>query len=386
MGGVNTNVIRTLVVVSVLTLMMSMLLYIASPFIYKMLGTNSSAASTADLDVFSLVTQYTNLRLISWLPLVLIWQCNGILRSLGHIKPASTLLTLWMLCKFALSYMFIGDGTCVQSLNSGIIGAGYAHLISDSSFALVSLLITFRILGINTLVLPNIKWRNTFRQISVTGLNAALQQLYMPVCIGVLTYFVASVAHQKLPLLSILFRIEAVALLTPMVFTASLPGILAANWWANEYSRVKLLIMNSFAIIFIIQIAVAVVLYSNAHFIFVALNLSNELQADLAAFLLFVPISLIGAGFVMLTQSYLNAINQATQANALSFSHKIILTLPLAIVGLYHFSLVGMFIAIAVANVVTAILAVKRLFQLSQPNGNQRLPCHTKSPFIDNTQ
>lgn len=386
MGGLNVNVIRALTVVSLFTLFISLLLYMTTPLIYSVLGTTSSPTSAVDLAVTSLATEYTNIRLVSWLPLVLIWQCNGILRSLGHIKPASTVLTLWMLSKFALSYILIGDGTCAQSSNSGIMGAGYGHLISDTCFAFVSLLITFRMLGIDNIVIQKIKWRNTFRQISITGLNATLQQLYMPVCIGVLTYFVASIAHEKLPLLSIVFRIEALALLTPMVFTASLPGILAANWWANEYSRVKSFIINSFAIVFIIQIAIALLLFANAQSIFIALNLSNVLKADLDAFLLFVPISLIGAGFVMLTQSYLNAINHATQANVLSLSHKILFTLPLAIIGLYYLSLTGMFIAIAVANMITAFFAVKRLRQLSQQNHSQRLSTHAKRTLINNPQ
>ncbi len=134
-----SNVVRALVLATTITFIFSMLLYFISPTLYFLLGTQSSSQPAIEFGMTSLVTTYTEIRLISWIPLILVWQINGILRSFGHIKQASILLVTWMITKSVLSYSLIGDGQCSQLLETGIIGAGYAHLISDTLFALISL-------------------------------------------------------------------------------------------------------------------------------------------------------------------------------------------------------------------------------------------------------
>jgi len=236
------NLVRSLVVATSLTLALSLLFYLISPTLYHLIGTQSSVQPAIELGMTNLVTKYSEIRILGWIPLVLIWQINGILRSLGYMKQASILLISWMLTKSLISYYLISDGQCSQFLANGIMGAGYAHLISDTLFALFSLSIIFRDLGIQKQRISSIKWLCTLKQMSVTGLNASLQQLYLPITIGILTFYVAIIADSEVALLGIIFRIEAMGLLVPIVFTASLPGLIAANWWSNNVDRVKSLI------------------------------------------------------------------------------------------------------------------------------------------------
>jgi len=356
-----SNLVRALVLATVLTLLLSILLYLITPTLYFLLGTQSSAQPAIELGMTSLVTQYTEIRLLGWLPLILIWQINGILRSLGHIKQASTLLITWMLVKTSLSYVLIGDGQCSQFLSSGILGAGYAHLISDSVFALISLIIIFRDLAIQKLPVAAMRWRSTVKQMSVTGLNASLQQLYLPFSIGILTFYVAAIAEDKIALLNIVFRIEALGLLVPMVFTASLPGLIAANWWAGKIARVKSLIAQGFIIIASTQAVLAIFLYLNAQSIAVEISQSKHLQQYIQYYLIYVPISFIGAGCTMLALSCLNAIGKSANASSLGFGHKILLTLLFSAVGGWYASIMGVFIGIALAHIVSLVL-VYQLF------------------------
>ena len=201
------NLVRALVVAACATFVLSALLYLLSPSLYVLLGTQSSVQPSIELGMTSLVTEYTDIRLLGWIPLVIIWQINGILRSYGYIKQASVLLITWMLIKSVLGFNLIGDGRCSQLLDTGILGAGYAHLIADTLFAFISLIILFRDLGIQKHQVLAMKWQNTLKQMSVTGLNASLQQLYLPISIGLLTFFVAVIAEDKVALLSIIFRL-----------------------------------------------------------------------------------------------------------------------------------------------------------------------------------
>jgi len=355
------NIVRALVLAPSLIFVLSVLLYLLSPTLYLVLGTQPSVQPAIELGMTSLVTQYTDIRLIGWIPLVLIWQINGILRSFGYIKQASVLLITWMLTKSILSYSFIGDGQCSQLLGTGIIGAGYAHLLSDTLFALISFVVLFRDLNINKHHISTMRWKNTFKEMSVTGLNASLQQLYLPITIGLLTFYIATIAEDKVALLSIIFRIEALGLFVPMVFTASLPGLVAANWWAGKIGRVKALIIQGVAVITVTQILLAFGLYLNAETIAAAMSESDHLQQSIQYYLIYVPISFIGAGCTMLALSCLNAIGKSTNASTLGFGHKILLILTFSIVGGWYGSITGVFIGIALAHIASLIL-VSKLF------------------------
>jgi len=356
-----SNIVRALVLAVSLTLVLSMLLFLLSPSFYLLLGTQSSAQPAIEFGMTSLVTQYTDIRLIGWIPLVLIWQINGILRSFGYIKQASVLLISWMLTKSLLSFSLIGDGQCSQLLDTGILGAGYAHLISDTLFAFISLVILFRDLNIKKYQVSAMQWKSTLKQMSVTGLNASLQQLYLPIAIGLLTFYVAAIAEDKVALLSIIFRIEAFGLFVPMVLTASLPGLLAANWWAGNVDRVKALIVQGIIIITMTQALLAFVLYLNAETIAAEISQNNHLQQHIQYYLIYVPISFIGAGCTMLALSCLNAIGKSTNASTLGFGHKIVLILIFSAIGGWYASIEGVFIGIALAHIVSLVL-VSKLF------------------------
>ncbi|OUS24824.1 hypothetical protein A9Q98_13080 [Thalassotalea sp. 42_200_T64] len=360
-NALKSNLVRALILVASLTFILSALLYLLSPTLYLLLGTQSSAQPAIELGMTSLVTKYTEIRLIGWIPLVLIWQINGVLRSFGYIRQASVLLITWMLVKSILSFSLIGDGQCSQLLDTGILGAGYAHLISDTLFAFISLAILFRDLGIQKYQVSAMQWKNTLKQMSVTGLNASLQQLYLPITIGLLTFYVATIAEDKVALLSIIFRIEALGLFIPMVFTASLPGLLAANWWAGNLDRVKALIIQGVVIITITQALLAVVLYLNAEMIAAQISQSNHLQQYIQHYLIFVPVSFIGAGCTMLALSCLNAIGKSANASVLGFAHKIVLILLFSALGGWYASITGVLVGIALAHIVSLVL-VSKLF------------------------
>jgi len=356
-----SNVVQALVLVTSLTFLLSLMFYLLSPSLYTLLGTQVFSQPSIELGMTSLVTKYTEIRLIGWIPLVLIWQINGVLRSFGYINQASVLLVTWMLTKSFLSYGLISSGQCSQFLESGILGIGYAHLISDTLFVLISLGILFRDLGMKKLKISTMQWKKTLEQMSVTGLNASLQQLYLPITVGLLTFYVVTIAEDKVALLSIIFRIEALGLLIPMVFTASLPGIIAANWWAGNHNRVKSLIIQGVVIITITQVILALVLYFNAQLIAVKISKNTLLQQNIKQYLIYVPISFVGAGCTMLGLSCLNAIGKSANASILSFVHKIVLILLFSVVGGWYASITGVFFGIALAHI-TSLLFVTKLF------------------------
>jgi len=370
----NNSLIRALILSTSVTLVLAILLFWLSPGFYLLLGAKTTPEPELISGIQPLVTEYSQIRLMGWVPLVLIWQVNGMLRSLGHIKQASFLLIAWMLTKSALSYILIGNGQYPLLFTTGLLGAGYAHLISDTLFALLSLLTILRGLGIQKHQASSIQWANTFRQMSVTGLNACLQQLYLPISIGLLTFYFAGLAEDKVALLGIIFRIEALALLVPMVFTASLPGLIAANWWEGNMGRVKGLVVKGFAIIVLIQALVAVMLYFNPLSVASSITQDPNLLEEVQHYLLFVPISFIGAGCSMVALSCLNAIGKSANASILGFSHRLVLTLVFAMLGGWFASVPGVFIGIASAHFLSLALVFKYFIRVIWHNNPKIAP------------
>jgi len=160
-------------------------------------------------------------------------------------------------------------------------------------------------------------------------------------------------------LLGVIFRIEALGLFIPMVFTASLPGLLAANWWTGKMDRVKSLIIQAFVIITVTQALLAFLLYLNAEAIAAEISQSTYIQQDLKHYLIYVPISFVGAGCSMLAMSCLNAIGKPINASVLGFGHKIMLTLLFSAIGGWYASIMGMLVGIGLAHLVSLALVAK---------------------------
>ena len=361
-----SNIVRALVITSAITFCLMIFLYLFSSNFYQFIGLKSSLHVTS---ILPLVTEYTEIRLMSWIPLVLIWQINGILRSLGHIKQASFLLTAWMATKFLVSYVLIGDGQCGQLFNGGLIGAGYSHLFVDFLYSAFSLMVIYRYLGMSKHRLKAIKWRDTFNNIAFTGFNAGLQQFYFPLCIALLTFYLASIDASKVALLGIIFRVEALGLLIPVVFTAALPGLIAANWWAGNLQRVRRLVFQSFLMITIWQMLLSIIFYVNADYIAREFSQNTDLQVNIKYYLVLVPISFIGAGWAMLATSFLNAIGRSVSASILGFTHRVLLMLTSTIVGGWFLGIHGIFAGIAVAHFLSLFIAC---FLLIKAFGQQK--------------
>jgi len=357
----NSNIARALLIGGSLTLLLSTAMFFLSPALYSLLGANASAQTPLAPAALPLVVEFTQIRLVGWVFLILVWQINGILRSLGHMKQASLLLIGWMLLKSLVSFVWIGGGECSLIEGAGLIGAGYAHVLVDATMALVSVVILARGLNFQIKQFSSLSWRNTARELSVTGLNAGLQQFYTPLSIAVLTFYFAIVAESKVSILGIVFRIEAMALLVPMVFTASMPGLIAANWWAGNIRRVKQFVVQGFLIIALVQLVLAVVVYNYSLEIANQLTQDSFLHQDLQAYLQIVPFSFVGAGCAMLALSCLNAIGKSSHASMLGLSHRVLLILSLALGGGLLYGMAGIFWGIAIAHWLSLALVYRLL-------------------------
>jgi Na+-driven multidrug efflux pump len=377
------NIVSALVIFTGLILMLSLVFMLLAPHLFELLGVKyTSIPDSFHLgpkpDLAPMVIEYSNIRLLGWIFLGLFWQTNGILRSLGFIKTASLLLCTWMICKIVLSYLFIHQFKTSELFASALQAAAYAHLLSDAVFAAISLAFVYRRFDLTQVKISGNHLFNTLKHLFLDGTTVMFQQLLLPLSIAVLTATVAYIGREEVALLGVMFRFEALALLLPMAFTASLPGIIASNWWAGKTNRVKSIISRSFASIFIFQLALACLLSYQAEWFSSWLASSASLQASFQHYISWVPFSFVGAGYVMMATSCFNAMGWCNDSFLLTLCHRICLLLPLTITGSLYAGTSGLFAGIAL----THLLIIPFILYLSREHRMQRLslPITTQNP------
>ncbi|WDE07448.1 hypothetical protein SG34_011470 [Thalassomonas viridans] len=365
--ALKSNIAAALISSSAVVLLLSAVFYLLTPWILKLLGIEYAAIPAsfhqgARPDLAPWVNDYARLRFLGWIFLALIWQVNGIFRSLGYVHQASWLLTGWMLSKMLLAAVLFYDlvpahlaaGT---GQDNPLMAVAQLHLLSDSLFALISVIALMRKFSLTRDDLRAIPWMHAGKQLSAIGLGALFQQSLTPVSIGLLTLIIAGLGADKVAVFGIVIRIEALALLIPVAFTASLPGLIAANWWAGKIKRVRALVSTSFVILILTQLVVAFALFSLQHSISGSLSQDIAVQAGIEDYLTWVPLSFIGSACVMVAMSCFNAMGCKSTAAILGFNTKILILLPLALLGSLLSGLHGLFIGISLANFLMVFIA-----------------------------
>ena len=151
-------------------------------------------------------------------------------------------------------------------------------------------------------------------------------------------------------------RIESILILVLMSLTSALTPFMAQNLGANNPQRAfeGLFLSMRFAVVFQGLIFLAMVPLSIP---LAALFSQEEAVKNLLwHYLLVVPFSYGFQGIVMILVSGLNAMHKPLRAFQWSFMRLFIFTLPAAWIGSYLYDVEGLFIGIAVGNILGGLL------------------------------
>ncbi|MFT4925774.1 MAG: Na+-driven multidrug efflux pump [Phenylobacterium sp.] len=320
-----------------------------------------------------LIENYMVWRYVGWVFLVLIWQINSLLRSLGHIGYASGLFVAWMLSKFGLALVLFSNIMGVEGMSNMAVAEVYQlwmfkvspieiaaliHLLCDALFALISVWFLAKKLNITSLASIPIEPLKAMKKMSVVGLPATLQQLFTPISITLLTVFVVSYGQVYVAVLGIVFRLEALLLLLPMVLTTALPSIVGVNWWSGHSDRVKAVLFTSKVLVLFSQLAIAFALVFYGPVMASWFSEGQHIQHSIENYLRIVPLGYIGAGIVIICQSSFNATGHFIKATVLSFAHRLVLMSACCWIGLQLHGIEGLFFGILCAHLLAAALAV----------------------------
>ncbi len=292
------------------------------------------------------VMSYLNYRIYSLLGLFLIWQISTMLRTLGHHKSSAMLLLSWMLTKLLVLTQFI-DGQSSYLLEK----LGQLHFIADLSFALIGLAMLskktiFCFKTINTDIL--------FRD-KMTSAVLMLQQLVPPLSIAILMAIVSRVDESYIGIFSIVFRLEPLLLLFPMVLTASLPSCIGVNYWAGNKQCSYQVLRLAFIIVAVVQLTSAFILNIYLDELIAVLCPDCKLVKMITNYLAFVPYSYIGLGIGILYPSCLNAMGKSAQALFSLVFHRLLLIPGLVLMSIYSSMQLSIFSALFLAHLLAGL-------------------------------
>ncbi|RZQ51490.1 hypothetical protein C1E23_19180 [Pseudoalteromonas phenolica] len=299
----------------------------------------STLSDVPSAEFTSEIMSFLTVRISTLFALVIIWQVSSALRALNDCWYSALYLLLWMMCKS------IGLIVLVQQSELHLLSSlGELHAFVDVLFAVIGLSLVF--------IRHKSSLFSSSKAVSA-NLDTVLiicQQL-MPACsLALLTYIASQFDVAFIAVFALTFKIEALALLIPMVLTASLPAIVGVNYWSNNQKRAVSILKSAFYLVIAMQCVIAVLLYLFQSQLFAGICPDCQQVVLLRYFIQFLPISYVGLGMSMVYVSCLNAVGKSKQAMVFLAFHRLFLIPTLVMLGLIIMGNMGFFIGLAASH------------------------------------
>ncbi|RAU19936.1 MATE family efflux transporter [Nitrincola tibetensis] len=282
--------------------------------------------------------------------------CNSIFRARGDTRRSAMVMLIASALNLILDPILIFGLGPIPGL--GIKGAALASVLAwaMTTVIVISILLQRRQLKWSPMDSISVMFRHWGEVLSIS-IPAALSNITTPVANGVLTALVASHGAAAVAAFGVGNRLESLSLLVCLALSMTLPPLISQNYGAGQIARVKKAYSS------VIRFALCWQLGLYLLFIIIAEPVSNWFTSDpdvaywIKIWILIVP---VGFGFqatTFLSASTFNALHQPLKALWISLIRLFLLYLPLGWLGNYFGGLEGMFAALVLANVLTAVLA-----------------------------
>ncbi|EKO3628027.1 MATE family efflux transporter [Vibrio metschnikovii] len=317
----------------------------------------------AQAELLPLINQYMQIWYLTIPLLVIPMAGNSAIRATGDTKtPAKIMLLAGVINGVLDPLLIFGYGPFPEL---GIQGAAIASACSWLGALIGSLYILAR--RDKLLARANLKMLNRdWRQILTIGTPAALSSAMNPLCGAVLMIMLSQHGTAAVAAYGAAQRIESILILVLMSLTSALTPFMAQNLGADNPQRSfeGLFVGLRFAVVFQFLIFIMMVPLSIP---LAALFSQEQSVRDLLwYYLLIVPISYGFQGIVMMLVSALNALHQPLKAFQWSVMRLFIFTLPAAWLGAYWYGVIGLFIGIALGNIMGGLLGYLYALRLRQ--------------------
>ena len=278
------------------------------------------------------------------------------MRATGDTRLPSKLMIMGSILNVALDPIFIfGFGPIPEF---GLNGAAIAALLARSSIFVGALLLLRYRLDMVSFKMPDTDelWRS-WKDVLHVGVPAAGTNVIVPVGAAVVTAMIARYGPDAVAGFGVASRIESMMLVIYYALSAIIGPFVGQNLSAGRNDRILLALRLCTLFCIGSGLAIAAALALSSGFLPTLFSSSDAVIDVAAMYLLIAPIGYGAYGMVMVMNASFNGLGHPMPAVWISLGRIVALYLPLAGLGMLLFEAAGIFVAYALANVLSGILA-----------------------------
>ena len=235
---------KGLVFIPLIGLTLSMLGFVFSPYLFKLLGASN--------EYLAICLEYMNTILAGAIFFMANFALNAILVAKGNTKTYRNTLIFGFFANLVLNPLFIYGFAFIPAF--GIQGIAIATILIQiiNMFYMLSKVLETKIVHFDRLVyfLPN---KRIYKQFIQQGTPASLNMLTMGFGSIILTYFVSHYGYQAVAGYGIGFRVEQLMLLPALGLSTAVLTLVSNNYGAKKFDRVYLIVKTALKYGFLIS-------------------------------------------------------------------------------------------------------------------------------------
>lgn len=287
---------------------------------------------------------------------------NSVMRGSGNtVIPAIAMLIAALLNAILDPILIFGLlGAPKLGMNGAAIATILARL-TGTCFVFYHLIYRFHLFdGVS-------QWYRGFkasaRELLHTAIPAATANIVPPMTALVLTGFVAHYGAAAVSAYGVATRVELLFYVPFFGASAALSPFIGQNWGAQKHDRIKKAFrkMSLFNIGWGMTVACILIIFGEN----IIQLFSDDPQTITKAmqYFMIVPISYCAVGLIQVSASSLNAMGKPRQALLIPIVQFVGLVLPIAYIGQEFFGLIAIFVAVCLANFITAIIFYSKTYR-----------------------
>ena len=276
------------------------------------------------------------------------------MRATGDTRLPSMLMVIAALLNVALDPILIFGVGPIPAM--GLDGAAAAALIARATiFVGTVYLMRFRLDMLSFNKPDKVELRKSWRDILHVGIPAAGTNAIVPLGAVLVTAMIARLGTDAVAGFGVATRIESMMLVIFYAMSSIIGPFVGQNFAAGRERRIfrALWLCTMFCLAAGVVIAGILALLSD--FLPRLFSDSEAVMEVTKLFLWVVPISYGTYGMVMVMNASFNGLGKPMPAVWISVARILVLYVPLAVIGLKFYGLIGIFAAYAIANIISGI-------------------------------
>jgi putative MATE family efflux protein len=277
------------------------------------------------------------------------------MRATGDTVLPSKLMIAAAILNVVLDPLFIFGLGPIPAL--GLNGAAIAGLVARGMFFIVSLYYLSRRLDLVTFAKPDpVEMRRSWGDVLHVGLPAAGTNVIVPMGLALVTAMVASYGANAVAGFGVASRIEAMVLVPYYALSAIIGPFVGQNLAAGKDDRIRESLRLCAVFCIASGLVIAAVLALGAGFLPSLFSENPDVTDVTRTFLWVAPVGYGAYGIVMVVNAAFNGLGNPMPGVAISTLRVLAIYVPMALLGKALFGVIGIFLAYALANVVSGVV------------------------------